>query len=53
MVFFVIRGMEKQKDKRKKLLALQGKVEWEGNLDEMRADVRSKRIFRSVHRNKE
>jgi len=44
--------MEKQKDKRKELLALQGKVEWEGNLDEMRTDVRSKRILRSVHRNK-
>jgi hypothetical protein len=45
--------MEKQKDKRKELLALQGKVEWEGNLDEMRTDVRSKRILRSVQRNKE
>ena len=45
--------MEKQKDKRKELLALQGKVEWEGTLDEMRADIRSNRLFRSVHRNKE
>ncbi len=45
--------MAKQKDKRKELLALQEKVEWEGNLDEMRTDDRSKRILRSVQRYKE
>lgn len=45
--------MEKQKEKRKELLALQGKVELEGNLDEIRTDDRSKRILRSVQRYKE